>query len=40
MNRFIMAAAASIVATGAAYAEVTEDDLESTVKCGAVEFWD
>ncbi len=27
MNRFIMAAAASIVATGAAYAEVTEDDL-------------
>ncbi|WP_171212585.1 PQQ-dependent methanol/ethanol family dehydrogenase [Ruegeria sp. HKCCA5426] len=27
MNRFIMAAAASIIATGAAYAEVTEDDL-------------
>ncbi|WP_171126810.1 MULTISPECIES: PQQ-dependent methanol/ethanol family dehydrogenase [unclassified Ruegeria] len=27
MNRFIMAAAASIMATGAAYAEVTEDDL-------------
>lgn len=27
MNRFIMAAAASIVASGAAYAEVTEDDL-------------